>query len=495
MTKKSIPEWLMAPFSQRIVAQLGLNFPPERWRDLERCMHGAARDFGFDRLEPCIHWLLSAPFSRQQIEILATHLTIGESYFWRDHPLFDLLAHEILPALIQQRRANRCLRFWSAGCSTGEEAYSLAILLSQLLPDLADWQITILATDINPRALQRAAAGSYSDWSFRDVAPGFRERYFTKTTNGRFALVPEIKRLVTFAYLNLAEDHDPTLPDNIGAMDMIFCRNVFLYFAPEVIARVLPKLHGTLAEGGWLVMNPSEVDPSVLAALAFDTVAFTGVIIYRRNRTVARKPSATVLTSQPESDADTALTTLSGLQPLAPGPAAQAIAPLPIAPAYEAACRAYEQGRYAEVIMIALPALQSQPDSKFAALLAHAYANVGELSAALAWCEQSLVADKLDPLLHYLRATILQEHGRLDEAMKALQQAIYLDQGFILAHFTLGHLAWQQADPVVAAKHWRNVLALLTNYCPTALIPEAGGLTASGLQEIIHVLLASEASL
>ena len=185
--------------------------------------------------------------TRRQIEILANHLTVGETYFFRDKELFKTLEKPVLSKLIQSRhRSGRHLRVWSAGCSTGEEPYSVAILLSKMIPDLRDWNITILATDISPLALQKAAGAVYGHWSFRDVQPEIQNGFFNQREDGHFELLPRIREMVTFSYLNLVEDTYPSLFNNTNAMDIIFCRNVLMYFVPELAGKVARNFHRSL---------------------------------------------------------------------------------------------------------------------------------------------------------------------------------------------------------------------------------------------------------
>ncbi len=139
-----------------VASRMGLWFPKERRRDLEQGLNSAARDLDFEDSEACLEWLLSSPLKRSHIEVLASHLTVGETYFFRDKKIFQLLEQIVLPELIQARRVNgKHIRIWSSGCSTGEEPYSIAILLSRMIPDLSDWRITILATDINHLFLRK----------------------------------------------------------------------------------------------------------------------------------------------------------------------------------------------------------------------------------------------------------------------------------------------------------------------------------------------------
>src|SRR5690606_28599471 len=128
-------------------------------------------------------------------------------------------------------------------------AYSIAILLNQLLQDLQAWNLTLLATDINPDFLAKAESGVYSEWSFRDTAPTMKDRYFARTSTGRYEIHAAIKRRVTFARLNLVDDLYPP-PLNHSGMDVILCRNVLMYFSPEQVQKVIRKLHACLADGG-----------------------------------------------------------------------------------------------------------------------------------------------------------------------------------------------------------------------------------------------------
>src|SRR4030081_182852 len=134
-----------ARLSALIAERMGLHFPLERLTDLQRGLAGAADEMGFDDVAACADWLLSAPLTKAHLQVLASHLTIGETYFFRDKRTLDVLAGRVLPELIQARRGHeQRLRLWSAACCSGEEPYSLAILLHQVLPDLAEWHITIL---------------------------------------------------------------------------------------------------------------------------------------------------------------------------------------------------------------------------------------------------------------------------------------------------------------------------------------------------------------
>ena len=280
--RQILPDQLLSRLSEFLAAQIGLHFPKKRWSDLERGIASAAHDFGIPEMEDCVHWLLSAPLTHRQIEILARHLTIGETYFFRDRKSFEALEQHILPELIRSRRdSTRCIRIWSAACCTGEEPYSIAMLLDRLLPDYEQWHITILATDINPQFLRKAEKGVYGEWSFRDTPNWTKERYFKKERQGCFEIHQRIKERVTFSYLNFADDIYPSLSNNTNAMDVIFCRNALMYFAPELAMKVVSNLHRAVVDVGWLAISVTEASNTMFAK--FSPINFSSAMFYRKN--------------------------------------------------------------------------------------------------------------------------------------------------------------------------------------------------------------------
>ena len=250
---------LLTQFSDFVAEHMCLYFPPDRWPELMRGARAAASASGHASVEEYVRWLLSAQLTQAQIEGLASHLTVGETYFFRGKSTFDVLAAEILPELVRARRgSNQRLHIWSVGCCTGEEAYSLGILVSRAIPDLQDWHVTILATDINRKFLHKAEAGVFGAWSFRDPPPMLKELYFTPKAEGLYEIAPFVRKMVVFRPLNLAADVYPSLLNDTNAMDVILCRNVLMYFTPEQAGNVIRKLHHCLVDGGWLVVGPNE---------------------------------------------------------------------------------------------------------------------------------------------------------------------------------------------------------------------------------------------
>jgi chemotaxis protein methyltransferase CheR len=490
----------LSQIADLVSAKLGLYFPKERWHDLQRGIELAARDLGFADVESCVHDLISHPLQTSQLEILAAHLTVGETYFFRDKSAFSALETAVLPELINARRhGQKHLRIWSAGCCTGEEPYSIAILLKKMLADLDTWSITILATDINPWFLKKASAGAYTDWSFRDTPKWMRQKYFLQCADGRFEVPFELRKMVTFSSLNLAGGLYPSPLNNSAAMDLILCRNVLMYFAPEQASRVMDGLRGSLAEGGWLLVGQSETSHVPRAELT--TVKFPGVVFYRKagsqprdlpsvqsHQAVLRNPDF------PPGEQSSALTSSLKSRHSKPSPGTDAhrdsfvesrTSPL----LHDAGSTVHEYRSDTENANGTPPILHEANDANALACLARLHANQGKLTEALFWCEKAITADKLNPIHRYLLAAILQEQARYEEAVDSLKQALYLNPNFVLAHFMLGSLARQGDKLKEAGRHFQNALFLLRAYAREEVLPEGGGITAGRLAEMIDAML------
>ena len=527
---------LLSRISQIVAQGMGLHFPAGRWSDLRRGIRSAVPEFGFEDPESCLRWLLSSPLSKNHVEILASHLTNGETYFFREKPVFEALSEDILPELIRVReKTSRQLRIWSAGCSTGEEPYSIAILLSRLIPDIENWNITVLATDINPRALRRASLGLYKKWSFRGTPAAIRKQYFRKrcfnrTKEGLWRIRPGIRRMVKLAYLNLAEDSFPSLLNNTNAMDLILCRNVLMYFEERKQKRVAENFSHALLDGGWLIAGASE--SSQLLFTQFQTVNFPGATFYRKDLTTTDKtssiPSPTFSIPSPtftfplqgvskekrngsdsirvESDTFTDQRRDDRKERRDDRQERIKETPEPDQPSYEEAYALYEQGSYAQAMgRLSRPAqdepeatAQDEPEATAQdepmaiALLARIYANQGQLAEALEVCEKAVAADRLNPVFHFLQAIILLEQGEIEGTIGSLKRALYLDPDFVLANFMLGSLCVQRGNFGESKRHFRNTLKILKDHDPVEVLPESDGVTAGRLTEIISTMSGME---
>jgi len=219
---------------------------------------------------------------------LVEHLTVGETYFLRDPAQISALRETILPDLIDRRAGERRLRLWSAGCSTGEEPYTLAILLRE--KDITSaWDVLLVGTDVNRESLRVAREGHYPAWSFRATPEEVRTRYFVPSDTG-WRLNDSIRRMTRFAWMNLGAD---SLMPPSADLDLIMCRNVTIYFDDAATQRLYRALVRALAPGGWLMLGPSDPVPADRGSL--ERVEVAGAVLWRRvNASRAVRGSAAV---------------------------------------------------------------------------------------------------------------------------------------------------------------------------------------------------------
>lgn len=499
--KRQLSEDELSRLSQCVTQQVGLRFPRERWPDMEREIRAAARDFQFTDVHACVEWLLASPLSRHQVEVLARHLTVGETYFFRERPAFDFFGKHILPELLRLRTNGQRVRIWSAGCASGEEPYSIAILLDQCLGKEAAHRASVLATDINPRSLTKAEEGVYGDWSFRGVSPSLKKSYFHQHGR-RYKIRRKIREPVWFSYLNLAEDAYPSLPTGTNAMDVIFCRNVLMYFSPEQARKVVRNFHRSLVEGGWLLVSPCEASAALFPE--FSPHLLPETIVYRKQTapadTVGWLPRP-VVQQHPPLDG-------GGIAGLRAAERTQALFPLDSA-ALPGGVHGAPQGAGAsEAPAAALPDAHpagsaeppseapqaSAPDAVSRVVAARTLANQGRLTEAMAQCELAVKDNKLHTGYQYLRATILLELGDYEEARLALKRTVYLDPDFVLAYLSLSNLARRRNDGAAATRYLRVARALLSTRDGEELLPESEGMTAGRLLEIVEAQLGSAAN-
>ncbi|MGE5489834.1 MAG: CheR family methyltransferase [Actinomycetota bacterium] len=352
----------------------------------------------------------------RELERIAAHLTPGETFFFRDHGQFELLRFKLLPELIKARRNRRTLRLWSAGCASGEEAYSLAMAVDALLPDRRGWHIAIIGSDINEESLAKARQGRYGNWSFRLTPNCLRERYFRRHGDD-WVLTPAIRSLVTFRRGNLVTDPlpDPLLRD----IDLILCRNVLIYFQPEAVRTVAAKLAACLAEGGYLVTGHTELMGIRVPGLAGRL--FPDGMVYQRVEPSPR-PISRPWTSKP----------------VAPPPASPPASPPPIpAPLPETA---------------------------------QALADRGDYEAAEASCRQTIATGTLDPASHFLLAQLAQLRGDYREAESQLDRTLYLAPDNVAAYLELAALHERAGDDRRAKARRRAALDLLRRLPPEARV-------------------------
>jgi len=489
----SLSDSLLADLGELVAQTMGLHFPRPRWPDLQRGLVAASESLGIGDAASFARKLLSAPLSIREAQALADALTVGETYFFREPSALDALSRDIIPRLRDARGAGRPrLRLWSAGCCTGEEPYSIAITLHRTLPDYSSWDIDIVATDLNSRFLDSARAGLFRDWSFRGSPDWLKAGYFRRTAAGQFEILPEIRRMVRFVHGNLAADAAPSMQSDGGGMDVIFCRNVLMYFEPSQARKAVGNLYRAQADGGWLITSASELP--LVSAAPYAAVRSSDLMLHRKetggdalSRAPVASPPPAARAPQPQRAAGAASRRVSASLAHMPRVRHE---PLDAGARAAALCA---QGRHFEAAGVLESALATRPhDAALLALLARCRADQRQLEPALASCDRWLAADRLNPAAHLLRAAVLHDHGRLDEAAQCSRRALYLDPGLVIAQVLLANIARSRGREREARRHFARALHLLQACSADDVVPESGGMTAASLVEILSAILAQE---
>lgn len=440
--------------ARRIEAETGLQFGAARRRDLEnglRRMAAVCRDAGAGAADVAA-WLLDGPWNQDKADLCAHHLTVGETYFFREPRGFTLLCDYARARLAADPRAG--LRLWSAGCCTGEEPYSMAIVLREALPGLASEQVSILGTDLNPASLSHAREGLYRQWSFRGTDPELRARYFSPAGTGQFALAPAIRDQVRFAPLNLALAQYPSAANGTAGMDIIFCRNVMMYFSRSLMAQVIARLRACLADGGWLVVNPSEACGELFAG--FSPTYYPDAVFYQKTEAAVPAIPPCAPSAPPK------------LRPLVPArlpalrhPVSCEAAPLQAAP-------------------LAAPPAEEGPGAALAQ--ADALDRAGAGSAALNCLARAANQWPLARELHQAAARLALDQGQPAAARRHLQRLLYLDPDSVMGHYFDGVAQASLERRAGARRAFSQVAALLAPLPDDAPVEDAAGWRAGALR-------------
>ncbi|MEE8392650.1 MAG: CheR family methyltransferase [Anaerolineae bacterium] len=509
-------------FSKLVYERYGLHFPDNRRADLERGVRQAFAASTCTDLNEYYRLLQDSDSNVMHFERLVNAITISETHFFRDAGQVDALYSHVLPQLIRRRRALRTLRIWSAGCASGEEPYSIAMLLRELLPDVDEWSITILGTDINTEAVDRARQAVYSEWAFREErAKQWRPRYFRRRGN-RYELTPAVQRMVTFGQLNLVEDHYPSYESNTTLMDLILCRNVMIYFTESISRSIVARFFSCLTHGGWLVVGHAE--HSLTIYRRFQVHNFPNAILYQRTDdskplpkdwewlipSVTEEPRPSFLVAVSKEDIASAPVP-ADVRPVPPVEEERRFYPLepefepkpeseldhiyihslgrlghvdPLERAKE--LLGYGRSEDARDLLEEMVKAEAN-DASVYALLGQAYANIGGWDEAARWCRQAIGIDKLALEAYYILALVLQHRGELDKATEMMKKVVYIDRHYVLGHFGLADLCRNNDQLPQALKSLDNARRLLEGCPENEVIPGSGGITAGSLREtIIH---------
>ncbi|RAU21616.1 chemotaxis protein [Paramagnetospirillum kuznetsovii] len=470
-----------ATLKSLVIDTTGMAFYRDKSHDLAQILSARMAEAGAD---DCAGYFARLTSDSHEMDALVAELTIGETYFFRHKEQFDALRDLILPDVIERNRQLKRLRIWSAGCATGPEPYSIAIMLEREFgARISDWHVTILGTDINQKFLARAREGRYDTWAFRTMSDDIRDACFTKHGN-QWQINASFKRFVKFQYHNLITSKFPSIIDNIAGFDIIICRNVIIYFSAETIAGLIPCFRETLSDKGWLVMGHAEPNQELFKD--FQTVNVDGAVLYQRvdgySAQMSPLPASSDVAPMPKSPS-AMLPKLAAMDTgrLAPARTQRGAAPPPRPP--------LRPPLRPGTATVAKPPTPVVPPVDGGVVRIRELADQGQWEAAAAACDALLARTPMDAWAHFYRAMIFEQVGQAEDCEKALRRAIYLDRKMVLPHYHLGLFLLRRDDAAAAARAFRNVLSLLKDVPDDDPVADGDKIMAGQMREAVAMHL------
>ncbi|WP_243370327.1 protein-glutamate O-methyltransferase CheR [Geotalea sp. SG265] len=459
-------------FYQYLLRESGLHFERRNQKLLERGLLNRMAALQIDSFEEYYDYLVLHQESRQELKKLLPFLTIGETYFFRYHAHFEALGQ-----ILARMRAGLAhgeklkLRLWSAGCSTGEEPYSLAITVMEAIPDWKKHDIAILATDIDNRALKRAREGVYSQWAMRVIEKRYLDRYFDRSGK-KFRINDEAKDLVRFAHHNL------TTPPPWGeeTFHAVFCRNVTIYFTIDTTRQIIEGLSRALVPGGYLFLGHSET--MALISTRFERQSHDGSFYYRKKTATSETSGEPEMPPSPAPAQAKARLVQATPVPTPNPPAPASPPPMDWEKRHLLAQELFREEKFAETAGLLQDILQHRPGHTGALILyGFTLANDGRFTEALEACGKALKIDDLLPEAYYLKGLVYEMTERLPEACEEYRKAILLQHDLVMAHYQLSQLHGRLGKKRERFRELNNTLKIVAGMKAHTTIPHSGGMS------------------
>jgi len=443
-----------ALFQKLLVEACGLHFEEDRKQSLHLALWERLQQRGYDSYREYYHLLKFHPEGHLEICELLDLITVGETYFFRNKAQFDVLMKAVLPEIMQRKLGARdkSIRIWSAGCSRGDEPYSIAIAIKELLPLDSDWTISILGTDINRNGLACAKEAAYGQKDIAHLPEEYLDKYF-KVEGCTYLLKSETRGLVQFHYHNLVKD--PFVHEKMQAVDLVFCRNVTIYFDYQTTRRVIENFYHSLVPDGYLFLGHTETLWQITDK--FERVEFPQTFVYQKKLTPVREDPMKPFMAVPEIRIEDltgsmAPTRASGSTPSEPSPGDLGI---------EGLTSTNGMGTAKSSPQEPMSGLERKPEPILSHLAkATLLANEAKYKEAADLLAEVIALDNLSVEAYYLLGVLSYKSGNLKEAETQFRKVIYVTPDSALAYFNLGNIYLYQRKFREAAREFRNAIRL-----------------------------------
>ena len=484
--------------------RIGLHFSENKKRVMLQGIARAGKALDYSSTDSFVDFLLKNEWNQEIIDSIVSELTIGETYFLRNRKMFDMIENCVIP----EKSKDKKLKFWSAACSTGEEPYSIAAVLDRRIPQISSWDIEILASDINRDALQKAEKGVYRPWSFRESQFPDKEYYFSELDSGSFKIHRKIKKMVKFFRLNLISKEYPSVLNRTTDCDIIFCRNVLIYFSLGTAEKVIRRLYRCLKPGGFLILSATEL--ALVPENLFELIELCGNLVLRKplnprtasnlltfnfkhrdNCEIRRKIKVDKNDSEYKELKLSAVDVKQEKKELNREVSTS-----------NTEHRTSNEWKYNKLLYSqvndSVAGKQEKSDSlkktrcvfssdekyKEAELLA----DRGKYKEALRMCQQAIDEEPLQARWNYLYSVVLFESDKVVDAAKAISKVLYLDADNIMGHIMSGHINNALGKEKMAKKSFDNAVMILKKLNRDDVVHGSGGVSAERLQTTIEAV-------
>ncbi|MDZ7721505.1 MAG: CheR family methyltransferase [candidate division KSB1 bacterium] len=454
---------VLKPLIDLIEQRIGMSFNEDEYADLYKIMNRMSESQGYRSVGSYINDLLQNRINYGQLNLLVYELTNGESYFFRESEYLHAVFKWTGPMIQKAAPSGKKIRIWSAGCSCGQEPYSIAILLDRYYPAFYQANLTLLGTDINHEFLVTARQGLYKSWSFRNSLSWLMGHYFLQQKNGSYRLKESIRSKVKFKQLNLLDDSYPDVQQDTGEVHFLFCRNVLSYMTPQAISVILEKFWKSLKPNGWLVVGRCET--GLVHHSGFKAVSFDGVTLFQKQRQKKiQAPEYNIVTvKHKHGTPDDVLK--------------EHLISIPE--------KFYQLGQFEKAY-----SLLNQENGNLSAgdclLMSKCAQGMNRINEAMQWCDEAVQHDWFNPSCHYQRAIIQQERGDSDAAILSFQRAIAQDSQYLPAYMGLSFIYKTRNKNELVVKLIHVVRKMLNQLDDQTVIPEMDGMTVKRLKEFVN---------
>ena len=467
-----------ALFQELLIEACGLHFEEDRKQSLHLALWERLQQRGYDSYREYYNLLKFHPEGRLEICELLDLITIGETYFFRNKAQFNVLMSSVLPEIMQRKSGARdkSIRVWSAGCSRGDEPYSIAIAIREVLPFDQKWTISILGTDINRNGLASAKEATYGGKDVAHLPKEYLGKYF-KPKGSSYVLNTDVRESVQFEYHNLVKD--PFVNEKMQMVDLVFCRNVTIYFDFQTTRRVIENFYNCLVPEGYLFLGHTETLWQITDK--FERVEFPQTFIYQKKLRPVREDAMKPFIAVPEIRIEDLTRSMAPMRP------SGATLSEPSPRGFEGSASTHEMDTSKRFLQETMSGLQGKPEplgqveqpldrasppspdrmiargkNHILTYLADAtlLANEAKYKEAADILTKVIELDNLSVEAYYLLGVLSYKSGNLKEAETQFRKVIYVTPDSALAYFNLGNIYLYQRKFSEAARAFRNAIRL-----------------------------------